>query len=380
MVRIGIDATALPLQKTGVANYVFGLVRGLGTVDADNGYVVYAKPVHIAEMAVNRPNFRFVPIAFPARGLRLAWEQTGLPRRVREDGLDVLHSPHYTMPLRHPAGAVVTFCDMTFLLHPELHQPIKRAFFPAMMRWSARHADQLITISESTRDDLSRMWDVDPARVTPVPLAAGNEYRPAAPDDVAIVCARHGLQPGGYILYVGVLEPRKNVDRLVAAFGRAVNRLGNLELVIAGKRGWMYDQIFAQVQKLGLEGRVRFTGYVAQEELPALYSGARIFAYPSRYEGFGLPVLEAMRCGVPVVTTNVSSMPEVVGDAALLVSPEDEAALAEALIRLATNVELAASLGGRGRERAALFSWERCARETLQVYERAVADREGRSR
>jgi glycosyltransferase involved in cell wall biosynthesis len=371
-VRIGIDATALPQQRTGVANYVFGLVRGLAAVDGDNSYVVFAKPHHIAELGVDRPNFRFQPVEFPARGLRLAWEQVGLPRHVRAERLDVLHSPHYTMPLRHAARSVVTFCDMTFVLQPEVHQPVKRMFFPAMMRWSARHADRLITISESTRDDLLRLWDVDPERTTAVPLAAGPEYRPVSADAAAAACGRHGLRPGGYILYVGVLEPRKNVDRLVAAFGQAGARLGGLDLVIAGRRGWMYDEIFAQVQALGLEDRVRFTGYVAQEDLPGLYGGARLFAYPSRYEGFGLPVLEAMRCGVPVVTTNVSSMPEVAGDACLLVSPDDVLGLADAMARLVEQPALAAELGRRGQERAAAFTWERCARETRAVYEQAL--------
>ena len=370
--RIGIDATALPQQRTGVANYVFGLVRGLAAVDGDNSYVVFAKPQHIAELGVDRPNFRFLPVEFPARGLRLAWEQVALPRHVRAERLDVLHSPHYTMPLRHAARSVVTFCDMTFILQPEVHQPIKRVFFPAMMRWSARHADRLITISESTRDDLLRLWDVDPDRTTAVPLAAGPEYRPVPSDAAAAACARHGLRPGAYILYVGVLEPRKNVDRLIAAFGQAGARLGGLDLVIAGRRGWMYDEIFAKVQALGLEKRVRFTGYVAQEDLPGLYGGARLFAYPSRYEGFGLPVLEAMRCGVPVVTTNVSSMPEVAGDACLLVSPDDVPGLAEAMSRLVEQPALAAELGRRGQERAAAFTWERCARETRAVYEQAL--------
>jgi glycosyltransferase involved in cell wall biosynthesis len=379
-VRIGIDATALPFQRTGVANYVFGLLRGLAAVDGDNAYVVFAKPAHIAQFGIDRPNFRFVPVEFRFRGVRLAWEQVGLPRRVRAERLDVLHSPHYTMPLRHAARSVVTFCDMTFLLHPELHQSIKRAYFPAMMRWSARNADQLITISKSTRNDLVRLWDVEASRVTPIPLAAGVEYRPASRDVVAATCHRLGLRPGGYILYVGVLEPRKNVDRLIAAFGLAGERLQGLDLVIAGKRGWMDQEIFAQVQALGLTQRVRFTGYVAQEELPGLYGGARLFAYPSRYEGFGLPVLEAMRCGVPVVTTNVSSMPEVAGDAGLLVSPDDVAGLADAMARLAADPVLAADLGRRGQERAAEFSWERCARETRAVYERAMGARNGSPR
>ena len=378
--RIGIDATALPLQRTGVANYVFGLLGGLAGVDQHNTYVVFAKPVHIAQFGITKPNFSLVPVELRARGLRLAWEQVGLPRQVRRRQLDLLHSPHYTMPLRHAARAVVTFCDMTFLLHPELHQAVKRLYFPAMMRWSARNADRLITISESTRDDLVRMWGLDPGRVTAVQLAAGAEYEPPAPERIAAVCARHGLRPGGYALYVGVLEPRKNVDRLVAAFGQAADRLDGLDLVIAGKRGWMYGQIFAQVEALGLTNRVRFPGYVAMEDLPALYSGARLFAYPSRYEGFGLPVLEAMRCGVPVVTTNVSSMPEVAGDAALFVHPDDVTGLAAAMVRLVSDPTTAQDLVHRGRARATRFSWERCARETLRVYEQVVAGRDGLDR
>ncbi len=376
-VRIGIDATALPLQRTGVANYVFGLLGGLAAVDREHAYVVFAKRAHIAQLGIDRPNFQFVPIDLPSRGLRLAWEQAVLPRHTRTHRLDVLHSPHYTMPLRRAARAVVTFCDMTFLLYPELHQAVKRAYFPAMMRWSARHADRLITISESTRDDLARLWGVDPGRMTAIPLAAGAEYRPAAPEAIAAACARHGLRPGGYVVYVGVLEPRKNVDALVAAFGLAAERLQGLDLVIAGKRGWMYDRIFAQVEALGLAHRVRFTGYVAQADLPGLYGGARLLVYPSRYEGFGLPVLEAMACGVPVVTTNVSSMPEVAGDAALLVDPDDVAGLAAAIVRLVDDPALARELARRGRERAAGFSWERCAEETRRVYEQVGSSRQG---
>jgi len=377
--RIGIDATALPLQRTGVANYVFGLLRGLAAVDRDGGYVIFAKPEHVAEFGIDQSNFEFVPIDLPARGLRLAWEQVGLPKRVREHRLQLLHSPHYTMPLSHPVRSVVTFCDMTFVLYPEVHQLVKRTYFPAMMRWSARHADRLITISESTRDDLVRLWGIDPARVTPVPLAAGAEYQPAAPATIASVCARYSLPPRGYVLYLGVLEPRKNVDQLVAAFGRMTGRFPDLLLAIAGKRGWMYDRIFSQVEALGLADRVRFTGYVPEEDLPGLYGGARLFTYPSRYEGFGLPVLEAMRCGVPVVTTNVSSMPEVAGDAALLVDPDDVAGLADAMMRILESSSLAEDLARRGRLRATSFSWERCATETRQVYQQVLAESNGRS-
>ncbi|MGN6393597.1 MAG: glycosyltransferase family 4 protein [Gemmatimonadales bacterium] len=375
--RIGIDATALPPQRTGVANYLYGLLRGLARVDDETRYVVFAQPSHITQFGIDRPNFQFEAVDLSRRGLRLAWEQAGLPRRIRAHGLDVLHSPHYTMPFRHPAGSVVTFCDMTFILHPELHEAVKRVFFPAMMRWSARHADHLITISESTRDDLVRLWRVAPERVTAVPLAAGSEYEPASPAAIAAACAQYGLRADAYALYVGVLEPRKNVDGLITAFGRVAPRVPGLDLVIAGKRGWMYDRIFAQVKALGLTDRVRFIGYVTQEHLPGLYGGARLFVYPSRYEGFGLPVLEAMHCGVPVITTNVSAMPEVAGDGALLVGPDDIPGLADAMLRVLGDTSFAHGLARRGRERAAGFSWERCALDTRRVYEQVVARRRG---
>jgi glycosyltransferase involved in cell wall biosynthesis len=374
--RVGIDATAVPLQRTGAGNYIVNLIRALGQVDGSNEYVVFGKAAHEEELSSNGSNIKFVRREFPGRGARLTWEQVGLPRQVRAHRLDVLHSPHYTMPLRRAARSVVTFCDMTFVLHPDVHQMVKRVFFPAMMRLSARRADRLIAISESTRDDLVRIWGVDRAKISAIPLATDAEFRPRSPEEIAEACGRYGIRPGAYILYVGMLEPRKNVDRLVEAFGLVASQLSGVDLVIAGRRGWMYDQIFARVEGLGLQDRVRFTGYVLSEDLPALYGAARLFAYPSRYEGFGLPVLEAMSCGAPVVTTNVSSMPEVAGDAAILVAPDDVAGLAAALLRVSADDALRADLACRGLARAKAFSWERCARETIAVYEAALADSE----
>jgi glycosyltransferase involved in cell wall biosynthesis len=373
--RVGIDATAVPLQRTGAGNYIVNLIRTLGQVDRSNEYVIFGKGAHEKELSPGRgvTNIQFVRQHFPGRGARLAWEQFGLPRQVRAHRLDVLHSPHYTMPLRHSARSVVTFHDMTFVLYPDLHQTVKRFFFPMMMRWSARRADRLIAVSTSTRDDLVRLWGLDAGKIAPVPEAADAEFQPRSSQEIADVCGRYGLRPGDYILYVGMLEPRKKVDRLVEAFGLVAGKLPGVDLVIAGRRGWMYDQIFARVEALGLRDRVRFTGYVLSQDLPALYGGARLFAYPSKYEGFGIPVLEAMSCGAPVVTTNVSSMPEVAGDAAILVAPDDVAGLAEALLRVSTDHALRDDLACRGLARAKTFSWERCARETIAVYEAALA-------
>lgn len=340
-------------------------------MDRDNEYYVFAKPEHTAEFGRLGPNFRLVPVTRPSAPRRLVWEQTGLPSAVRRLKANVLHSPHYTMPLLPEGGCrrVVTFHDMTYLLMPDLHPRFHRHFFPSMMRLVVRLADHLLVVSESTRRDLERRLPSAAGKITTTPLAAGPVFRPVPPAEVLDACTRHGLTPGRFLLHVGVLEPRKNVPMLLHAFARIADRFPDVPVVIVGKKGWMYETIFAELTALGLAKRVVFTGYVPEADLPRLYGGARAFVYPSLYEGFGLPVLEAMQCGTPVVTTDISSMPEVAGDAALLVQPGDVGGLAGALTRVLSDDALAADLKQRGLARAALFSWERCARETRAVYE-----------
>ena len=369
--RVAFDATAIPDNRAGAGTYIVSLVNALARVDRDNEYVVFVKPEHAAEFEALGPNFRLILVPVSSTPRRLLWEQTGLPLAVRRLKADVLHSPHYTMPLLPGGGyrQVVSFHDMTYLLMPELHPRFHRRFFPPMMRLSVRRADRLLVISESTRRDLERLLPSAAGKITTTPLAAGPVFRPAPPAEVLDACTRYGLTPGRFLLYVGVLEPRKNVPMLLQAFAQIARHFPEVPLVIVGKKGWMYDAIFAELTARGLADRVVFTGYVPEEDLPRLYGGARAFVYPSLYEGFGLPVLEAMQCGTPVVTTDISSMPEVVGDAALMVHPDDMNGLAGALTRVLSDDALAADLRQRGLARAAEFSWERCARETRAVYE-----------
>lgn len=372
--RIGFDATAIPINRAGAGNYIFNLVKAFSEVDSRHHYFIFAKPPHIAELAINRENFHLVPVSPATPAARLLWEQTTLPGEVAKRRIDLLHSPHYTMPLRRRSKSVVTFCDTTFQRMPEVHRRTKRVFFRAMMKWSVQHADCLVAISESTRQDVINLMGVAPGNIVTVPLAASPSYRVLPETVVQEVCNRLGLCRTRYIYYVGVLEPRKNVPALLEAYARVAHEFPDVPLVIAGKKGWMFDAIFQRVTDLNLQDRVRFLGYVDEEELVALYNGARVFAYPSRYEGFGLPVLEAMQCGVPVVTTDVSSMPEVAGDAALLVSPDDVPALTHALRRLLNDDGLARELSQRGLNRSAQFSWDRCARETIHVYESVMSE------
>ena len=366
--HIGIDATTVSDQRAGVGNYIVQLVRSLAAQDGGHDFTVFVDREQVKEFE-GLPRVRPLAVAVRGRGARLVWEQASLPGLARRERLDLLHSPHYTMPARLRTRSVVSFHDLFFVTHPEWHVPAKRVLFPPIMRWSARHASHLIASSHSTRDDVIRVFGVPPDRVTVVPLGAGVEFAPAPPAAVAEVCGRHGLAPNDYILSIGVLEPRKNLPRLVGAFARIAARAPDVVLAIAGKQGWQYEQIYDQVQRSGLGDRVRFVGYVPHADLPALYTGARVFAYPSLSEGFGLPVVEAMRCGTAVVTSDVSSLPEVAGDAALQVPPDDEASLADALLRLAQDDSLRATLARRGIARGQEFSWARCARETLRVYE-----------
>jgi glycosyltransferase involved in cell wall biosynthesis len=371
--HIALDATAIPLRRAGAGNYIFKLLQALAALDRENRYVFFAKRAHIDELGIDQPNVELVPTDHAARPLRLIWEQSELPYKLRRLGVNVLHSPHYTMPLAKACRSIVTIPDMTFELLPELHTAVKRIFFRAMMRWSARHADRLIAISESTRSDIIRILGVSPDRVVAVPLAADAEFRPLPPARVTTVCTDYGVVAGRYVCYVGVLEPRKNLPLLLQAYAALPRELQAMPLVIAGKKGWMYHEILERVTALGLGDRVLFVGHVPQDRLPALYNGARAVVYPSIYEGFGLPVLEAMQCGVPVISTTSSSIPEVAGEGALLVGPADVVGLTSALIKVLSDDEFAADLSRRGLRQAARFSWERCARETLEVY-RSVCD------
>lgn len=373
--RVGIDATAVPRRRAGAGNYIFNLVRAIAEVDGINTYVIFARTQLIEEWNIRQPNFHFHVTELRHRPLRLLWEQTVLPVLARRHRLDVLHSPHYTFPMFTSARRVVTILDMTFYLYPQLHSFVKRLFFRRMIRLAVRYADRIITISESTANDLFHLLDGEglAEKTHPVPLAVDSRYRLIRDETaVATACRRLGLEPKGFLLYVGVLEPRKNLPVLLRAFRRARDEGNRLPLAIVGKRGWKFDSIFATVQELGLENDVIFTGHVSDADLPYVYNGAALFLYPSLYEGFGLPVLEALSCGAPVITTNVSSLPEIVGDAGLLLPPSDVDELAGAIGRVLSDADLAASLSEKGRERAARFSWSRTARETIGVYARAA--------
>ena len=305
---------------------------------------------------------------------RILWEQTALPAAARSARLDLLHGPVNVNPLFSACPSVVTIHDLSFMRYPQAFPRLKRAYLRSQVQLSVRAARRVIAISRATQHDLVTLFGVDPARIDVVYNGVDAAFSPAPAQEVEEFRARRGL-PARYILHLGTLEPRKNLTRLVQAFARIKAQetaSPDLKLVLAGGKGWFYDSLFAEVARLGLEGEVLFPGYVDDADLVWWYRAATAFAYPSLMEGFGLPVLEAMACGAPTVTSNASSLPEVAGDAALLVDPGDVDALAAALARILQEPALAAELRHRGLAQAARFSWQRTAQETAAVYRKAL--------
>ena len=375
--HIAIDATSVPNQRLGAGTYIYNLVRALAQVKSDDRYFVFAKPETFAdcpELAEGpaRARFRLVPVRLPWRLARMAWEQVVLPWHLRRLSADVLHSPHYTTAAVGGGWRrVVTFHDVTFFLLPERYPALRRAYFRAASRAGARLADMAIAVSKTVKADVERHLPLPPERVRVVPLAAAPSYRPLGdPSKLAAVRARYGL-PERFILNVGALEPGKNQATLLRAFGRLSASGSERTLVIAGPPAWRYERLVRLVDKLGLAGQVRFLGYVPAEDLLALYNLADLFVFPSLYEGFGLPPLEAMACGLPVVASTAPALREVLDGAALLVQAQDVAALAEAMAAALGDEALRSRLREAGLQRAALFSWERTARETAAVYREA---------
>ena len=370
--RVAIDATSVPPQPAGAGMYAIELVRALAVANARDGYALYARGAWAPSAVGVRKNWRVETVRARTRPGRLAWEQLRLPGAIRRLGIDVLHSTHHTLPLRRvDARRVVTVHDVTFIRIPERYPPLRRFYFQAITRLSARVADAVITPSNTVRDDVARYLRVDPARIVTVYEAPAGRFRPI--DAVArdAVLARYGLQPG-YLLSVGSLEPGKNRPRIVKALRGLRERGVDASLVVVGQPAWKHEAEREFIASSGMADRVRYLGYVPDDDVVALYAGALAAVLPSLYEGFGLPVLGAMACGVPVLTSNVSATAEVAGDAALLVDPHSAAAIAGAVERLVGDDGLRSQLREAGLRRAAEFSWGRAADETRAVYRQVL--------
>lgn len=287
--------------------------------------------------------------------------------------VDLFHAPDYLAPPCRQARQVITVHDLSFLRHPEYADPALARFLSSTVPGAIRRAALVLADSEFTRSELLSLLNLPPYQAAVVYGGVGSEFQPGDPDGASAVAKRYDLE-AGYVLFVGRIEPRKNIGTLLKAYKLLIDRKDQTgTLVIAGGRGWLYEPIFRLADELRLADHVRFLGHVPDPDLPALMSGASVFVFPSYYEGFGLPPLEAMACGTPVVAGEVGSLREVLGDAALLVPPDDTEALAVAIRRARTDEVLREQLRERGLDRAARFTWDAAAKQLLDAYEQAAA-------
>jgi glycosyltransferase involved in cell wall biosynthesis len=372
-----LDARYIARRQSGVGAYAQRLIGGLAAIDAENRYtcIVAAAGPGLPVVQGNVDAWK-TRVSFEDHLRGDLWLLVYLPLRLRKLGADVYHGPAVFLPhVKLGYRTVVTIHDLVSFLFPETVPKKYSLYMRLMTRLAARSADRIIAVSEATKTDLERTLRVPATKIAVIHEAVSPEFaRPLVPGAVEAVAERYGLRTP-YCLFVGNLEPRKNLPGLIEAFAAVRRRLAGTprppQLVLAGTRAWLHSGIFRAVEAHGLGDDVVFTDYVPIADLPALYAGATCFVFPSLYEGFGLPVLEAMAAGAPVVAARAGSIPEVAGDAALLVDTRVPGELASAIETLLTEPAYRARLVARGRARAARFDWETVARQTLAVYEAA---------
>jgi glycosyltransferase involved in cell wall biosynthesis len=368
--RICLNASPAVHHIAGLGRYTQELMSALLDIDSDNEYVAfYNRP---SEAQVDPPLDRL-----PRLTTNLdtkPWRMSALVAhfaRISQDRLfpkvDLFHGTDHLLPRLTRIKTVFTLHDLVFRFYPQTHKPLNRWFLTLMMPRFLKAADAVIAVSESTKSDAIRTYGLDEAKITVIYEGVSPHFRRASPEAIADVRHKYSL-PDQFILSVGTIEPRKNLTSLLEAYHALRNEGFPLRLVIVGKKGWLYSGFFNRVHELGLEHEVIFPGFVPDGDLPALYSAADLFVFPSLYEGFGLPALEALACGTPVVCSNASSLPEVAGEAALLVNPGSVEALVRAMRDVSSKRELRDDLGARGPQQAARFNWRRTAQETLAVY------------
>lgn len=365
--HIALDASRTTVaQRTGTEAYALHLLSALLALDSPHRWRLYFRDSPPPELFSPGPNRTLVTL--PQRRL---WTHLGLGPALTRDGVDGVFVPAHVLPFRNRTPSVMTVHDLGYLYHPEAHTRLQRWYLDQSTRYAVRHARHLLADSQATRADLIRHYQADPARITVVYPALPGEFSPVRhPARRAPVLAKYDLTTR-YFLYVGTIQPRKNLIRLIDAFATLPN--DGVLLALAGRPGWLSEPILQHIQARGLGNRVRSLGYVPDEDLPALYSSALAFVFPSLYEGFGFPVLEAMACGAPVIASTAGSLPEVAGEAALLFDPTDSDTLAAHLHEITVNTPLRQTLMMRGFQQAHRFSWQIAAQQTLTVLEQAFA-------
>jgi glycosyltransferase involved in cell wall biosynthesis len=372
-VAIYIDISAAVHGRAGLGRYAESLARALVATDPERFALFFNRGGDVRTLK----GLEDVPVRTVFAGYK-PWRMAvwlGQLGGVSFDRLlpyaELYHATeHLLMPLRH-VPTLLTVHDLIFHRYPQHHKRLNYWYLNAAMPLYCRRASAIIAVSQATKEDLVRLYRLDPAKITVIHEAAASHFTPASPSQVAAARARYGL-PDRYLLHVGTIEPRKNLDRLLEAIHQLRAGGEDVQLVIVGAKGWLYQSFFRRLEELDLGHAVRLPGYVPDADLPAVYSGARLVTVPSLYEGFGLPVLEAMACGAPVACSNRSSLPEVGGDAARYFDPTDVTAMADAIQAVWRDETRRGTMRQNGLARAAQFSWARAADETLAVYNQVI--------
>ncbi|NIN63504.1 MAG: glycosyltransferase [Anaerolineae bacterium] len=367
--RIGIDARLVYYSRAGIGQYITGLVKGLSECDEDHEFVLLQSRKDKTVLA-DQPNFFRKSLWTPSHH---RFEQVVLPFEISPLRLDILHSPDFIPPFRRDYKSVITVHDLAFILYPHFLTEESARYYGQIDR-AVRHADHIVADSQSTKRDIINFLGVPESKITVIYAAADGEYRPVTDGrSLKTVQEKYSLD-GPFLLFVSTIEPRKNLPTLLRAFRRLLDNYKlDVKLTVVGQRGWFCGEVFAVTESLDLSEDIAFLGHVPMEDLVLLYNAAQALVHPSYYEGFGLPPLEAMACGTPSIVANVSSLPEVVGDASLLIPPDDVEGWTVAMWRVLTDDSLHSELSAKGLTRAQLFSWKKAAQATLDLYKRLLA-------
>lgn len=359
--KIGFELSFFSTKKTGVDYYAYNLIRALSKIDKENQYYLYLDPLFFPQFSNLGENF-FLRKANTRN--RLTWVQFVLPFQLHKEKIDILHCPAYIAPLfTFFTKTIITIHDMSTFLFPKRFTLAHNLYYYIFVPLSCWKAKKIIAVSENTKKDIIKIFKIPASKIEVIYEGIEPIYHPVERDNSL---------PYPYLLFCGTLEPRKNISTLLDAFSLIKDKIKEYKLVIVGKKGWLYQEIFEKVKKLKLEDRVIFKGYLQTQQLPSVYSNASLFIYPSFYEGFGFPPLEAMACGVPVITSNTSSLPEVCGDAGIMINPENPFEIAQKIIEVINDKKLKEEMIKKGFQQVKKFQWEKAAFNTLKLYQKCV--------
>ncbi|AEK19265.1 group 1 glycosyl transferase [Methanococcus maripaludis X1] len=368
--KICLISNSFDLVKTGIGTYPYELIKNLPCNNNEYLLIHGQKNKEITKIINKKIGFEDIIITYPPIFLgKVIQKMLLIPQYLIKNNPDIIHDTYHFAPFifLKKFKKIITVYDISPILYPKTHKYSRvimhKYFFPIILKSS----DKIISISENTKRDIMDHFKIPEDKIKVIPLASNKNFKKLDENDILKIKSKYNFEYP-FILYVGTLEPRKNIPNLLKAFYSIKKQEITHKLVIAGGKGWKYQEIFKTIKKLNLQNDVIFTGYVPDEDLPGLYNAADLFVYPSLYEGFGLPPLEAMQCGTPVITSNTSSLPEVVGDAGIMINPYDVDELANKMYEVLTNEDLGNELSKQGIERAKLFSWKKCAEEHLKVY------------